>query len=268
MKRFLNLGAGVQSSTLALMIERGEVEPVDAAIFSDTQWERRVTYDWLDWLEKQLSYPVYRVTNGNLRANVLESKNTTGGRFATVPWFIKNPDGTDGMGRRQCTSEYKLIPLTKKKRELLGLAKGQRAKRGTVLCETFIGISTDEVWRVHSSDEPWNVHRWPLLEKRMSRSDCNAWMLRHGYPLPPKSACEGCPFHDDDQWLEIHADQEAWARVLELDKAIREPVRGQRGQQFMNDQRIPMDEFIAMVKEGRHVQRDLFNNECLGMCGN
>ena len=39
MKRFLSLGAGVQSSTLALMIAHGEVPMVDAGIFADTQAE-------------------------------------------------------------------------------------------------------------------------------------------------------------------------------------------------------------------------------------
>lgn len=47
MMRFLSLGAGVQSSTLALMIALGELPPVDAAIFSDTHWEPRAVYEWL-----------------------------------------------------------------------------------------------------------------------------------------------------------------------------------------------------------------------------
>ena len=37
--RILSLGAGVQSSTLALMINKGEVSMVDAAIFADTGGE-------------------------------------------------------------------------------------------------------------------------------------------------------------------------------------------------------------------------------------
>lgn len=36
MIRILSLGAGVQSSTLALMIAAGGVAPIDAAIFADT----------------------------------------------------------------------------------------------------------------------------------------------------------------------------------------------------------------------------------------
>lgn len=48
--RVLSLGAVVQSSTLALMMATGEVEPAQHAIFADTQWEPRRVYDWLDWL--------------------------------------------------------------------------------------------------------------------------------------------------------------------------------------------------------------------------
>jgi hypothetical protein len=36
-RRILNLGAGTQSSVLLVMHDRGELPPVDVAIFSDTQ---------------------------------------------------------------------------------------------------------------------------------------------------------------------------------------------------------------------------------------
>ena len=40
MKHFISLGAGVQSSTMALMAAHGELEPMpDGAIFADTQDE-------------------------------------------------------------------------------------------------------------------------------------------------------------------------------------------------------------------------------------
>lgn len=197
MMRILSLGAGVQSSTVALMIAKGELEPVDCAIFSDTHWEPRHVYTWLDWLEKQLPFPVYRVSAGSLRESIEKKQNTSGGRFAAVPWFVINPDGSHGMGRRQCTREHKIEPLIRKKRELLGLAPRQRTAE--VLCETWIGISTDEVFRVKNSSERWNVNRWPLIERRMSRMDCLAWMERNGFPQPPKSSCIGCPYHSDWQ---------------------------------------------------------------------
>lgn len=63
----ISLGAGVQSSAMALMAARGEITPMPvAAIFADTQAEPQGVYTWLDWLEKQLPFPIYRVSKGNL----------------------------------------------------------------------------------------------------------------------------------------------------------------------------------------------------------
>lgn len=46
----ISLGAGVQSSTMALMAAHGEITPMpDAAIFADTQAEPKAVYEWLDW---------------------------------------------------------------------------------------------------------------------------------------------------------------------------------------------------------------------------
>lgn len=264
MKRFLSLGAGVQSSTLALMIAHGEVDAIDGAIFSDTKWEPAAVYKWLDWLEAQLPFPVYRVSEGNLRENIIASKNTTGGRFATVPWFLLSPTGKPGMGRRQCTAEYKLKPLRRKKRELLGYAPRSRIPVGT--CETYIGISLDEIWRMKPSRDRWDTSRWPLIEKRMTRADCLAWMQRHGYPEPPKSSCIGCPFHSAAQWQAVKAVPAEWADALEIDRVIREPVRGQRGKQFMHAARVPLGEVDLSTAED-HGQVDAFSGECEGMCG-
>jgi hypothetical protein len=269
MKRFLSLGAGVQSSTLALMIAHGELEPVDAAIFADTQWEPRKVYEWLDWLDAEIQrcphpFPVHRVTKGILRDNILTKQNTTGGRMDVIPWYMVMPNGEKAMGRRQCTSEYKIGPLLKKQRELVGLVPRQRSK--TILCETYIGISTDEAMRMKPSDEPWKVHRWPLIEKRMNRNDCLRWMERKGYPLPPKSSCIGCPYHSDHEWRAIKADPESWADAVMLDKIIREPASGIDGQQFMHRSCKPLDE-VDLSTAADHGQVDMFNNECEGMCG-
>ena len=59
--KILSLGAGVQSSCLAFMIEKGELEPVDCAIFSDTGAEPAGVYEYLDYVESVVSFPVHRV---------------------------------------------------------------------------------------------------------------------------------------------------------------------------------------------------------------
>ena len=59
MLNVLSLGAGVQSSTLALMAAHGEIEPMpDCAIFADTGDEPKAVYEWLVWLETQLPFEV------------------------------------------------------------------------------------------------------------------------------------------------------------------------------------------------------------------
>jgi hypothetical protein len=266
MKRFLSLGAGVQSSTLALMIAHGELEPVDAAIFADTQWEPRHVYDWLNWLEAEIQrcshpFPVYRVTQGSLRQDTLNKK--IGQRVAAIPWHMVMPNGDRAMARRQCTMEYKVQPITRKTREMVGLVPRQRAKG--ILCEMLIGISTDEALRMKPAHEAWKKHRWPLIEKSMSRNDCLRWMERKGYPLPPKSSCIGCPFHSDHEWRLIKADPVSWADALEVDQAIRQQP-GMKGQQFMHRSCVPLDQVDLSTAED-HGQVDMFNNECEGMCG-
>ena len=71
--RILSLGAGVQSSTLALKIKHGEIPMVDAAIFADVKGEPKNVCTWLDWLEKQLNYPVFRVTYRDLKQDILDA---------------------------------------------------------------------------------------------------------------------------------------------------------------------------------------------------
>ena len=101
MKHIISLGAGVQSSTMALMAKHGEITPMpDCAIFADTQAEPQKVYDWLDYLEKQLPFPVYRVTQGNLEeATLLVRISKIGKKYTknNIPTFTLNPEGKRGM---------------------------------------------------------------------------------------------------------------------------------------------------------------------------
>jgi hypothetical protein len=61
MLRILSLGAGVQSSTVALLAAEGAIPPLDCAIFADTGSEPAAVYAHLDRLIPALPFPVYRV---------------------------------------------------------------------------------------------------------------------------------------------------------------------------------------------------------------
>lgn len=260
--RVLSLGAGVQSTTLALLAAHGEIEPLpDCAIFADTGWEPKAVYEHLAWLRGGvLPFPVHVVSAGDLRSDVLSRSNSTGGRYAAVPWHIRDrSSGDKTIGRRQCTKEYKLVPIKRKVRALLD---GKTPKHG---CEMWIGISTDEVMRIKPSQIGYILNRWPLIERRMNRNDCLRWLERNHYPTPPKSACIGCPLHDNVRWRELKKRPDEWRDALEIDKAIRDQS-GFRGQQFMHHSGVPLDQVDLSTAED-HGQLNLFNNECEGMCG-
>lgn len=257
----LSLGAGVQSTTMALMAEHGEIKKPDYAIFADTGWEPKVVYRHLEWLKTKLSYPVLIVQHSNIKEDLIKGQNSTGQRLASIPFFLKNSDGSAGLGRRQCTYEYKIMPLHRKTASILK-EKGLKKRPGTVAM--LIGISTDELGRLKPSRVKYIVHEWPLIDKRMSRLDCRRWMRENGYPEPPRSACLGCPFHSNKEWKRIkEADAEEWRETVEIDKIIRNK-EGMKAEQYMHNSLKPLDEIDF---ESAKDQFDLFDNECEGMCG-
>ena len=271
--RILSLGAGVQSSTLALMIEKGEIPMVDAAIFADTMGEPKAVYTHLNWLEKQLSYPVYKVTWRNLKQDIFDASMGKYKGF-TAPFFTQNPKtGKKGMLRRQCTADYKIKPVVKKIRELLGYKKGERVKK-SIKVELLMGISIDEVMRMKTNKMKYITNIYPLINNKLSRQDCLNWMKKNNYPKPPRSACTFCPFHSKVEWLEIKKNKEEWNEVVAMDNAIRQQEKFKKqkdGSAFFQDKLylhrncVPISE--VNFNEDNN-QLDLFNNECEGYCGN
>ena len=49
----ISLGAGVQSSTMAIMAAKGDFPSVDCAIFADTGYEPKAVYKYLEFLKKR-----------------------------------------------------------------------------------------------------------------------------------------------------------------------------------------------------------------------
>ncbi|MBS4001973.1 MAG: hypothetical protein KGZ91_01260 [Afipia sp.] len=268
--RVLSLGAGVQSTTLALLAAHEEIGPMpDCAIFADTGWEPDAVYEHLAWLMSPnvLPFPVHIVSAGNIRDNLIAAG--CGRRWASIPAFTRTTNRRGqvsiGMIRRQCTGDYKIDPIRRKVRELAGLTR--KRSPAVPVVEQWIGISTDEIVRMKPSFERWRVNRWPLVERRMARSDCLRWLDRHGYPRPPKSACIGCPFHSDAVWRAMRdRDPAAWADAVEVDRAIRSGLRGIRGEVYLHRSAVPLDE-ADLSTEADRGQLDLWPNECEGMCG-
>lgn len=255
--RIISLGAGVQSTALLLMSDKGEIERADCAIFADTGAEPGEVYKWLNLIESKVSIPIYRVSNGNIYDDIMNGR-----KFAAIPFFTLSDDGEKGMVRRQCTAEYKIVPITKKARALSGYGPRKRIPENTV--EMMIGISIDETYRMKNSREKWIRHRWPLIEKRMSRGDCIKYVQNVLNVAPPRSSCLFCPFHNDKEWLHVkNGPKDEWKKVIEVENKLQELERF-KNVAFLHRDCKPID--TVEFYDGSD-QLDMFVNECEGMCG-
>ncbi len=237
----LSLGAGVQSSTLALMAAHGEIPMPDCAIFADTGWEPRAVYDHLDRLTPLLPFPVHRVSGGDIRDSIASD------RYDPIPWYVEG-----GIGRRQCTKVYKLYPIRRKVREMLG---GKTPRAG---CKMLVGISRDEAHRMKPSTVAYIENTWPLVDLGITRQDCRRKLERWGIGAP-RSACCGCPFLSDRDWQQ-RRQQPEWIETVAISRRL--AVTGQ----FMHRSLRPIDE-VDLRTHAERGQPDLFGNECEGMCG-
>lgn len=266
----LNLGAGVQSTTVYLMMLKGEVEPCDHAIFADTQEEPEAVYRHLEWLQSLNGPAIHVVTAGKLGDDLSRGVNSTGQRFASIPAFTSDGVSNKGMVRRQCTSEYKLGPIERFiRRELFGLPKGGRMKERVA---QIFGISEDEAGRaerIKRNAAKWQIMEFPLIEKRMTRGHCIEWLREYGIPHEvPRSACVFCPYKSNAEWRRLRdEDPHGWARAVEIDTTIRIPGRivnrGLNQQLFLHRSCKPLEQVDLTEK-----QHSLgFATECKGMCG-
>jgi hypothetical protein len=213
--RVLSLGAGVQSTAVAILAARGDLPQLDAAIFADTGWEPAAVYAHLDRLDREVlqpaGIPLYRVSAGNIRNDALDPEH----RFASMPLYVKarrgesctgGCEGTgnvlvsftvvpcprcrgtsqepDGMARRQCTGKYKLDPIKEELRRLLGAPLREDGVPGRVpkgrWAEQWIGISTDESHRALTSKTgvSYARPRYPLLEPTIAEGMSRADCMR------------------------------------------------------------------------------------------
>jgi 3'-phosphoadenosine 5'-phosphosulfate sulfotransferase (PAPS reductase)/FAD synthetase len=218
--RLLSLGAGVQSTAVLLLACDGEIPPFDIAYFANTGWEPKAVTANLARLAEHAAkagIPVRTVSAGNIRRDALDPAH----RFVSMPLHVRNPDGSKGLARRQCTNEYKIVPLKRAARDALGYPHPQRVPKG-VYAEQAIGISVDEIHRAKDADVAYLRNVFPLLDLGWTRADCEQFLTERGWTGTVKSACLGCPFHSNTGWKWLRDnDPDGWADAVAFDRQIR-----------------------------------------------
>ena len=261
----ISLGAGVQSSTMAIMAAKGDLPPVDVAIFADTGNEPKAVYTYLNYLSNILPFPIFKVRKGNIKDDMLNAKGKS--NFVVAPFFTQNKiTGKKGMVMRQCTNDYKIQPIRIKIRELCNVKKGKHFPKDKYV-EQWIGISTDEIGRMKPARDKYILNRHPLIEAKMSRQDCINYLKKNDILLPEKSACIVCPYHNDSYWHFMKTKRpEEFAEAVDFDKQVRSITRKEDEQIYVHRSCKPLDE-VEFDKKQTDKQLDMFNNECEGMCG-
>ena len=244
---YLSLGFGVQSWALAAMIAVGELPPVDVAIHADTTHEADGTYrhaeKWTGWLEER-GVNVVTVRPDRIATNMMDQSRQ--GVF--IPAFTKSHDDQD-MGRlsRQCTERWKIRPIKKHIRSLIGNKPRPEA------VYAILGISLDEWSRMRHSDAKYIRNVYPLVDLRMSRADCATWLQRQGLEVPPKSACTFCPYHNPAFWQRMkQAGGPDWEDAKATDEAIRH--RRPNHDLYLHPAGIPLADAVLIPEDNGATQ--------------
>lgn len=216
---YLSLGAGVQSTALYILAAQGRygVPRADVAVFADTGDEPEHVYRQLaaleEWGLKNGGAPIVRVSAGMALSEAMKV------RWVPIPAFTQS-DTREGMLRRQCTKEFKVVPIQRYiKEQVLGRPRGYPVKQRV---RSMMGFSAEEVFRMKPSREKWITSSYPLVDANLYRSHCVRIVEDAGLGTPRKSACVYCPFHSDRYWAEMKRDDPAaFQKAVDVDEMIR-----------------------------------------------
>ena len=268
---YLSLGAGVQSSAMLLALQTGDLPLPDGipmpklAIFADTGWEPPRVYRHLRDLKAVSGIPIQTVKlyedGWSLRDDLVHtSRRNPHKGFTDIPAFYKKlGTGEVGLGKRQCTSNWKIRPIESAIRRDLGV---HRLTADTPVRQ-FIGISRDEPQRIKPNQHSHIENVYPLVDAHWDRLDCREWM-RDAYPHlnPAKSACIGCPFHGDYYWRAMNPEERADA--IEVDEAIRH--LDVEAPQFLHKSARPLADVLLDLDAQPYLFPDEHVDECGGIC--
>lgn len=268
----LNLGAGIQSTTLYLMFLTGELTPkIDYAIFIDTGEEPAPVYKNLTWLKSLNGPPILVRSVASINNDFKQGRTSAGQHFAMIPAYIaEKPGEPKGMVRRQCTKQ-KLDMLERTIREeIVGLEPGQWFPTDEIMVFQYIGISAEEIdralrIRARFADLRWAKPIFPLVKREMTRVDCEIWLKKFRVPHEvPRSACVCCPYRSNAEWRWLRdSDPNGFQRAIDVDEALRAGA-DMKQKFYVHCSCMPLRQ--AVLDTGNNPNR-FFARECEGVCG-
>lgn len=214
--KYLSLGAGWQSSMLAILASEGIIE-ADFAAFSDPGSEMPKTYEYLvnhliPYCEER-NFPIYWLKpNGEYikRENIYDYYH----KRKTLPYRIN----------RSCTGNWKIRPIQRYCLE----------KYPNYDFISYLGFSLDEVHRMKDSQHKRFTNEYPLIDMRIRRKDLKKMYRDRNLPYPVKSGCFFCPFNRKAEWKNLLYN---YPNLFEKAIQLEENATGPYG---LNNREIPL----------------------------
>jgi hypothetical protein len=247
--RIISYGGGVQSTALCVLATQGKIGQIDAALFSnvgdDSEHPSTITYVrevMIPWCAER-GLPVHELKRLNRQGQVVTLwTHLMRPESRSLPIPVRMSD-TGAPGTRSCTADYKIAVITKWLK-----AHGASKTSPAAVC---IGFSTDEAHRASNRRaNPYELPEHPLLDLRLSRTDCKNIISRAGLLVPPKSACFFCPFHRPKMWSKMRRDEPAlFQKSVELENTLNERRRKRgRDQVYLTRFGKPLAEAIPEMQ--------------------
>lgn len=179
MKYILNFGAGVNSTALVFEIVKRKL-PLDYVIFSDTHEEFEATYGHIEKMKEWFKLK-------QIPFIIVESKYKIG-----LFQYYADKKTIPFRKFRDCTDKFKKQPILKFIKQF---------KEEKVI--QHIGIGYEELTRMKTSNKKWIIYKYPLVEWKFKRKDCERIIKKNGFEIPVKSGCYMCPFQSDKKWITL-----------------------------------------------------------------
>lgn len=224
--RSVSYGGGVQSTALLVLAAQGRIDfPLfllanvgDDSEHPDTlRYLREVAMPYAAAHGIEL-VELHRVPTKGAHAGKVETLYgrlmRDGSRSLPIPVRMSN----GAPGTRSCTADFKI--------RVVGLELKRRGATEADPATVALGISTDEIERATPGIDPKATYQrrvYPLLDLGLSRHDCARLITAAGLPVPPKSACWFCPFHDKEAWRKLKRDTpDLFDKACDLEATLNE----------------------------------------------
>jgi hypothetical protein len=161
MTRVFNFSGGATSGLMTLLMEP---TPEDIILFTDTLWEEKATYKFLDDFEKHEGLKIHRAT--------YEHKNSPG--LKGFPALLHRKTYLPNRERRLCTDELK-VKTAKRYLRQLGIQK----------FDSYIGFRSDEMSRVNNYKAQFKKVNplFPLVDMGITKDMVDQFWLTKPYKL-------------------------------------------------------------------------------------